>query len=54
MRRLTGLVAAIAITFGVTVFLFFPRGGGANIVSPWQLRNSTACSYTSPVSLRPQ
>lgn len=36
MRRLTGLVAAVAITTAVVVFLLFPRGTGAGFLGPMQ------------------
>jgi hypothetical protein len=38
MRRLTGLVSAVAIVFAVAVFLFFPRGTGAGLLGPMQIR----------------
>ena len=40
MRKLTGLVSAVAVLFAVLVFLFFPRGSGANILGPLQFRGS--------------
>lgn len=40
MRRLTGLVSAVAIFGAVVVFLVFPRGTGANLLGPLQLRPS--------------
>lgn len=36
MRRLTGLVAAVAIGAAVLVFLLFPRGTGAGFLGPMQ------------------
>jgi protein-glutamine gamma-glutamyltransferase len=37
MRRLTGLIAMVAVMMAVVVFLFFPRGTGANLLGPqWQ------------------
>jgi len=40
MRRLTILVSVASITTAVLVFLFFPRGSGANILTPLQVRQS--------------
>lgn len=40
MRRLTALVSIASITMAVIVFLFFPRGSGANVFSPLQARAS--------------
>jgi Ca2+/Na+ antiporter len=40
MRRLTGLVSAVAIVFAVAVFLLFPRGTGAGLLGPMQFRPS--------------
>ncbi|MCS7034463.1 MAG: DUF3488 and transglutaminase-like domain-containing protein [Phycisphaerae bacterium] len=40
MRRLTFLVSAASIVSAVLVFLFFPRGSGANVFSPLQFRAS--------------
>jgi transglutaminase-like putative cysteine protease len=37
MTHLTGLVAFCAIVMAVMVFLFFPRGSGANVLT-WQFR----------------
>jgi protein-glutamine gamma-glutamyltransferase len=37
MRRLTGIVAMVAVTFAVAVFLFFPRGTGAGVLVPLQM-----------------
>src|SRR5689334_17677714 len=34
MRRLTGLISVVSITAAVVVFLFFPRGTGANLLGP--------------------
>ena len=42
MRRLTGFVAAVSILLAVAVFLFFPRGSGANMLSPLQFRPAQA------------
>src|SRR5688500_7924318 len=42
MRRLTGIVSAAAIAMAVLVFLFFPRGTGANMLAPMQFRASQA------------
>src|SRR4051794_17700535 len=40
MRRLTGFVSAIAIAMAVLVFLFFPRGTGAGLLGPLQIKMS--------------
>lgn len=40
MRRLTVLVSAASIVMAVLVFLFFPRGSGANILTAMQGRQS--------------
>jgi transglutaminase-like putative cysteine protease len=40
MRRLTAFVSAVAVVMAVAVFLFFPRGSGANILGPLQFRPS--------------
>src|SRR4051812_10838754 len=42
MRRLTGLISAVAVVMAVVVFLFFPRGSGANLLGPLQFRPSRA------------
>jgi transglutaminase-like putative cysteine protease len=34
MRRLTGLVSVVAVCSAVIVFVFFPRGTGANFIGP--------------------
>ena len=58
MRRLTGFVSAVSIVLAVAVFLFFPRGSGANMLSPFQFRPAqalTGCVMGSvpPFSLNP-
>lgn len=40
MRRLTVLVSVASIAMAVLVFLFFPRGSGANILTAMQARQS--------------
>ncbi len=40
MRRLTGLVSGVAILTAIIVFLIFPRGTGANLLGPLQMRPS--------------
>lgn len=40
MRRLTLLVSTASIIMAVLVFLFFPRGSGANLLTPLQTRQS--------------
>ena len=42
MRRLTAFVSAVAVVMAVAVFLFFPRGSGANLLGPLQFRPSQA------------
>src|SRR5215210_2138563 len=42
MRRLTAFVSGVAVATAVAVFLFFPRGSGANLLGPLQLRPSQA------------
>ena len=42
MRRLTGFVSLVSIVLAVAVFLFFPRGSGASMLSPFQFRPSQA------------
>src|SRR4051794_16926148 len=42
MRRLTAFVSVVAIVTAVLVFLFFPRGSGANILGPLQFRPAQA------------
>ncbi|HYO08584.1 MAG TPA: DUF3488 and transglutaminase-like domain-containing protein [Tepidisphaeraceae bacterium] len=42
MRRLTGLISLVAVCMAVVVFLFFPRGTGANLLGPLQFRPSRA------------
>jgi transglutaminase-like putative cysteine protease len=38
MRRLTIVVATVAVACAVVVFLFFPRGAGANFIGPLQFK----------------
>jgi transglutaminase-like putative cysteine protease len=53
MRKLTFLVCGIAVTFAVFVFLFFPRGSGAGIFGPLQLRGSAALTgFSEQVSFQ--
>lgn len=40
MRKLTGLVSISGITFAVLVFIFFPRGSGANLLGPLRAKPS--------------
>jgi transglutaminase-like putative cysteine protease/Ca2+/Na+ antiporter len=42
MRRLTSLIAVVAIAMAVNVFLFFPRGSGSSLLSPLQFHPSRA------------
>lgn len=38
MRRLTMVVALVSVTCAIVVFLFFPRGAGANFLGPLNLQ----------------
>ena len=42
MRRLTWLVSGVGVAMAVGVFLFFPRGSGANMLGPLQIRPAQA------------
>jgi transglutaminase-like putative cysteine protease len=42
MRRLTVLISVVAVAMAVNVFLFFPRGTGANLLGPMPLRPDRA------------
>jgi hypothetical protein len=42
MRRLTVLISVVAVAMAINVFLFFPRGTGANLLGPLQFRPSRA------------
>ena len=42
MRRLTGLISTVAVVMAVLVFLFFPRGTGANLLGPLQFKPTRA------------
>lgn len=42
MRRLTGLISVVAVAMAIVVFLFFPRGTGANLLGPLQFKPSRA------------
>jgi Ca2+/Na+ antiporter len=42
MRRLTVLISIVAVLMAVNVFLFFPRGTGANLLGPLQFKPSRA------------
>jgi transglutaminase-like putative cysteine protease len=53
MRRLTGVVSAIGIATAVAVFLLFPRGAGAGMFGPLQLRPSQALTgFSETVSFQ--
>ena len=53
MRRLTGFVSAVAIVTAVAIFLFFPRGSGANILGPLQFRPAQALTgFSDEVSFQ--
>ncbi len=42
MRRLTVLISIVAVLMAVNIFLFFPRGTGANLLGPLQFKASRA------------
>src|SRR5436190_5663571 len=42
MRRLTGLISLVAVAMAINVFLFFPRGSGANLLGPLQFKPKNA------------
>ena len=53
MRRLTGAIAFMAITMAVVVFLFFPRGGGAEMFGPIQPHpNQVLSGFSDQVSFQ--
>jgi transglutaminase-like putative cysteine protease len=53
MRRLTGLVSAVAISAAVLVFLFFPRNTGAGLLGNFQFRQSqTLTGFSEEVSFQ--
>ena len=53
MRRLTGFVSAVAVATAVGVFLFFPRGSGANLLGPLQFRPAQALTgFSDEVSFQ--
>ncbi len=53
MRRLTGLVSAVALASAVLTFLFFPRGTGAGLLEPFQWKPSqTLTGFTDSVSFQ--
>jgi len=53
MRRLTVLVSVASITMAVLVFLFFPRGSGANVFSPLQSRGTQSLTgFSDEVSFQ--
>lgn len=52
MRRLTGLVAGLAVAMAVGVFMFFPRGAGANWLVPLQLRQASITGFSDEVSFQ--
>ena len=52
MRRLTAVVSAAAVAAAVAVFLFFPRGTGAGMLTPPQLAGGQAMTgFSDEVSL---
>jgi hypothetical protein len=42
MRRLTVLISIVAVAMAINVFLFFPRGTGANLLGPLQFKPTRA------------
>jgi transglutaminase-like putative cysteine protease len=52
MRRLTFLVSMVAIALAVGVFLFFPRGAGANWLTPLQMRATASVGFSDEVSFQ--
>src|SRR4051812_18537197 len=42
MRRLTLLISLVAVVMAVNIFLFFPRGTGANLLGPLQFKATRA------------
>lgn len=52
MRKLTGLVCGMALTFAVLIFLFFPRGSGAGILGPLQMRAAPLTGFSDQVSFQ--
>jgi len=53
MRRLTGAISFMAITMAVVVFLFFPRGGGAEMFGPLQPHpNQVLSGFSDQVSFQ--
>jgi hypothetical protein len=53
MRRLTGLVSGVSITAAILVFLLFPRGTGAGLLGPLQMRiTETLTGFNDNVSFQ--
>jgi transglutaminase-like putative cysteine protease len=52
MRRIAGLVAAVAIFFAVAVFLFFPRSTGSGFFGGRQTREQAVTGFSSEVSFQ--
>src|SRR5881227_2149548 len=53
MRRLTVFVSGTAIVMAIIVFLFFPRGTGANLLAPLQQRaTQTLTRFSDNVSFQ--
>lgn len=52
MRRLTALVSGLSICMAVTVFLFFPRGAGANWLTPMQMRGGSTTGFSDEVKFQ--
>lgn len=49
MRRLTGLVAAFALSSALLVFVLFPRGSGAGLLGPMQQRAAPLVGFSEQV-----
>lgn len=53
MRRLTGLVSIAAVSTGIFIFLFFPRGTAGGILGPLQFRPSqTLTGFSDQMSFQ--
>src|SRR3954468_7970113 len=53
MRRLTGLISVAAVPMAVVIFLFFPRGTGANLLGPLQFKpNRSLTGFSEQVGFQ--
>src|SRR5207253_8649731 len=53
MRNLTAVVSLVSVGMAVLVFLFFPRGTGAGLLNPIQLRPSqTLTGFSDQVNFQ--